>query len=210
LTLLDRSFYKDTTPHVPSRRKLAETLQQGDAALGVQLNKASFGGGSATAVSSATEDESKSEPKDEVTYQGEALDLLAGVADKVLALGRGDEAERILGTYMANLLGAARIGVVISSRTTDKAAAYAVKLAAVTAKGSWVDYAITLFLLLKRPLPAPVVDELYGVLRKVSGVNLSLVRDYVAMLHEVQGRFGPAERFVIQRIAGLERLAASR
>ncbi|MGC4064676.1 MAG: hypothetical protein QM784_08545 [Polyangiaceae bacterium] len=145
-----------------------------------------------------------------MTFQGEALELLAGVADKVLALGRGEEAERILGAYMANLLDAARAGAAISPKTADKAAVYATKLATVTGKGGWIDYAFTLFLLLKRPLPGPVVDDMYGLLRRVSGVNLTAVREYVAMLHATQARFGPAERFVLQRIEGLERLASLR
>jgi hypothetical protein len=111
---------------------------------------------------------------------------------------------------MANLLDSARAGAAISPKTADKAAVYAVKLATVTTKSGWVDYAVTLFLLVKRPLPAAVVDELYGVLRRVPGINLSSFREYVAMLHTAQARFGPAERFVIQRIEGLERLASLR
>ena len=34
----------------------------------------------------------------------DALELLCGVADKVLALGRGDEAEKLLGTALGNML----------------------------------------------------------------------------------------------------------
>ena len=143
------------------------------------------------------------------THQGDALELLGGVADKVLALGRGDEAERILAAYLKNMLDSARRGTV-DPAMAEKAAGYAVKLAGATGKGSWVDYAFDLYLLLERPLPGQVVDELYSVLRRTSGVNLGRLRAYVASLRAVRSRFGPADRFLTQRIEGLERLASSR
>jgi hypothetical protein len=217
MTLVARSFDKETKPHVPSRRRFIETLHARDVDADPAKSGAAGQGEGASSANSATADNPVSEAKpggtddkDELTFQGEALELLAGVADKVLALGRGDEAERILGAYMANLLDAARAGAMVGPKTGDKAAVYSVKLAAVTGKGSWIDYAITLFTTLKRPLPGSVVDELYGLLRKTSGVNLAGVREYVAVLHSLQARFGPAERFLVQRIEGLERLASLR
>ncbi len=221
MTLVARSFDKETKPHVPSRRRFIETLHASDVDADMAKGAVGAQGEVKSSATSPTGDnpapevrpngsETKSEMKDELTFQGEALELLTGVADKVLALGRGDEAERILGAYMANLLDAARAGAMVGPKTGDKAAIYAVKLASVTSKGSWIDYAITLFSMLKRPLPGSVVDELYGLLRKTSGVNLAGVREYVAVLHSVQARFGPAERFLVQRIEGLERLASLR
>jgi hypothetical protein len=221
MTLVARSFDKETKPHVPSRRRFIETLHASDVNAQMMAHSPNKDDGVGVTVVPAsatpTGDHPTVEPKglnpesrDELTFQGEALELLAGVADKVLALGRGEEAERILGAYMANLLDAARAGALVGPKTGDKAAVYAVKLAAVTSKGGWIDYAVTLFTTLKRPLPGMVVDDLYGLLRKVSGVNVAAIREYVAVLHSVQSRFGPAERFVVQRIEGLERLAALR
>jgi hypothetical protein len=90
----------------------------------------------------------------------------------------------------------------------EKAVHYAVKLADVTGKGRWVDYAVDLYAALKRPLPSEVVDQLYSVLRKVDGVNLPNLRAYAAELRAAQQSLGPAERFVLQRIEGLERVAS--
>jgi hypothetical protein len=215
MTLVARSFDKETKPHVPSRRRFIETLHASEAHTEPAKVDAVHQAEGSRSANSPTADNpvpdvkpGVAETKDELTFQGEALELLTGVADKVLALGRGEEAERILGAYMANLLDAARAGAMVGPRTGDKAATYAVKLAAVTGKGGWIDYAITLFTTLKRPLPGSVVDELYGLLRKTSGVNIAAVREYVAMLHSMQARFGPVERFLVQRIEGLERLAS--
>lgn len=144
------------------------------------------------------------------TVQCEGLDLLATVADKVIALRRGEDAERILTTYLQTLLDKARLGHVCPSQTADKAVTYAIKLAVVTGKASWVEYCIELYSVLKRPLPVYVVDTLYELLRKISGVNLTALREYVAILRAAQSRLGPAEKFLVQRIEGLERLAALR
>lgn len=137
----------------------------------------------------------------------EALDLLYGVADKVLALGRGDEAEKVLATALGNLLNEAHAGTV-NPRSPARAAEYAVRLADATGRPRWVDYAFDLYNALRRPLPADVVDQLYEVLRNVSGVNRGALHAYVQMLRASQPSFGPAERFLVQRIEGLERLAA--
>jgi pSer/pThr/pTyr-binding forkhead associated (FHA) protein len=219
MTLVARSVDKETKPHVPSRRRFIETLHASDSKTdgAKAASVAARAGGEQSSSTSPTADNPLVEPKpamsdstDDLTFQGEALELLTGVADKVLALKRGDEAERILGACMTNLLEAARSGAIVGPKTGDKAAAYSVKLAAVTGKGGWIDYAITLFTTLKRPLPGVVVDELYGLLRKTSGVDLAGIREYVAVLHASQTRFGPAERFLVQRIEGLERLASLR
>lgn len=149
-----------------------------------------------------------SEDEHSETTKGDALDLLGGVADKVLALGRGDEAERILAAYLENALRRAEEERSVDAQMSDKAASYAIKLASATGKGSWVDYCLRLFTIRRYPLPKDVVDDLYTVLRKVSAIDLQVLRSYIAVLQAEQRRYGPSERFVVQRIEGLERLAA--
>ena len=144
----------------------------------------------------------------ESTHQGDALELLGGVADKVLALGRGEEAERILANYLSNFREGARLGDLPELKAAERAAHYSVKLAQATGKARWIDYTFDLFRLMQRPLPGALVDQLYTVLRNVAGVSLPGLRDYVATLRAVQSRLGPADRFLVQRIEGLERLAA--
>ncbi len=192
LALVARIFDVETTPHIPARRRLADTLAGSADSLGAELGSVRPG------------------MIEETVNDGDALDLLGGVADKVLALGRGEEAERILSTYLTNLLEQAKTQGQVMSRSADRAAAFAVKLGQVMGKGSWIDYAFALFSALRRPLPGPVVDELFEVLRRVNGVNVAAIQKYVAILRAEQNRFGPAERFLVQRIEGLERLAALR
>ncbi|HTA94158.1 MAG TPA: FHA domain-containing protein [Polyangiaceae bacterium] len=147
-------------------------------------------------------------PEVELTHREEVLELLGGVADKVLALGRGDEAERVLSAALNNILTEAKKGREPAQRVVSRAASYAGKLAEATARGKWIDYTIELYTALRRPLPIEFVDQMYAVLRRVDGVNLTGLRAYLSLLHEQTTVFGPNERFAIQRLEGFERLVA--
>jgi len=145
--------------------------------------------------------------RSEATRKGDALELLGGVADKVLALGRGDEAERILSSYLRNLLQNARVGGELEPQVAEKAATYAVRIGEVTGKGTWIDYTFELYTIAKRPLPAPIVERLYASLRKISSPSISVFRQYLSALRSVESSLGPSDRFLVRRIEGLEALA---
>ncbi len=136
--------------------------------------------------------------------------VLGGVAEKALALGRIDEAERLLASPLAEVLEAGRDGKRIPAPLAEQAARLSAKLATATGKGAWADFVIELYSTQQCPAPAPVIDELYGAFRKVTSVDVKSLREYVEMLRTSLPRFGPAERFLFQRIEGLERLAALR
>jgi hypothetical protein len=140
------------------------------------------------------------------TLRADAFGLLGSLADKALAMGRGTEAERILGVHLGNVLEDARGGRSLAAETCKQASVYAVKLAGATGKASWVDYVFELFTAVKQPCPVEVVDELYEAVRKVSGLNAKALRGYLEILRGLAR--GPAERFVLSRIEGLERLIA--
>jgi hypothetical protein len=144
--------------------------------------------------------------REELTRRTDALDLLCGVADKVLALGRGDEAEKLLGTALGNMLKQAQAGAPLAPASASRAASYAVRIADATSKPRWVDYCFELYSAQSRPLPSDVVDHLYVVLRKINGVAVSGFRSYLEKLKSVAPSFSPTDRFVLQRIEGLERL----
>ncbi len=139
-----------------------------------------------------------------------AFDLLGSVADKALAMGRADEAERLLASPLADVVEASRAGKRLSQQLVDVAARFAAKLATATTKGAWADYVVELYDTQGRTCPAPVVDELYLAFRKVNAIDLARLRGYLNHLREKQASLGPADRFLLQRIEGLERLAALR
>lgn len=142
--------------------------------------------------------------------RADAFNLLGSVADKALAMGRADEAERILASALADVIEASRAGKILTPGLVDMAAKFSAKLATATGKGAWADYVIELYSAQSRPCPASVIDELYNAFRKVNAVDLVRLRGYLANLRDKLPTFGPAERFLFQRIEGLERLAALR
>lgn len=140
----------------------------------------------------------------------QSFQLLGGVADKALAMGRAEEAERILQALLFDILNRAREGIAIEPSIAETAAKYAARLGGATTKGMWVDYVFELYKRSKTPLPAQIVDELYTVVRKVKNVDLPMLRAYLADLRGTAATLGPAQRFLVQRLEGLERLVSLR
>ncbi len=143
------------------------------------------------------------------TSNKDAFKLLGGVAEKSLALGRAEEAERLLNNLLERVLHAARTGSEFDASLLDEAGRYGAKLAAATGKASWANYVIQLHTFARRPCAAATIDELHAALRKVRTIDVTALRAYIALLREQASNYGPAERFLVQRIEGLERLVTA-
>jgi len=135
-----------------------------------------------------------------------ALSLIGSVADKALAMGRAEEAERILTRSLQDVLQKAREGSTPPLDLASTAAIYAAKLASATGKGIWIDYIFDLYSRTSQLVPGTVVDELYTAVRKVKTLDMGIMRAYTESLRSRSSSFGPSERFVQQRLEGLERL----
>ena len=136
--------------------------------------------------------------------------LLGILADKAFALGRADEAERLLTELLDQVLGDLEAGREVKSDLFDRATEYAMKLAAATGSARWVEYIFRAFGAVRRPCPAGIVDELYSLVRRIDRVNLGALRTYIEVLRESTGTLGPNERFLVSRLEGLERLVAAK
>lgn len=140
----------------------------------------------------------------EATEESRVLEMLAGVAEKAFELGRGADAERILKRPLETLLQRVEGGSAIDPREASDAGMLAVRLARTTAQGHWIDYVFRLFGALGKLPPPPVVDELHLAVRAAPGVNIVEFRRYLELLHGLQHALGPAERFLVRRLEGLE------
>jgi hypothetical protein len=135
-----------------------------------------------------------------------AFGLIGILGEKALALGRGDEAERLLGPQIDLLLEEAAEGRRVDAAVVDQACTFALRLAGVMGTGRWLDAVFRLHRILRRTPSTAIVDELYSVFRKVKQPSLVELRAYLGVLHEIESGLGPAERFLIGRLEGLERL----
>jgi FHA domain-containing protein len=132
--------------------------------------------------------------------------IIGVLGEKALALGRSDEAERLLGPQIELLLEEAARGRRLDGATVDQACSFALRLASVVESGKWIDVVFRLHRLLRRTCTTAIVDELYTGLRKVKDPSLVELREYLRVLHEIENGLGPAERFLVRRLEGLERL----
>jgi pSer/pThr/pTyr-binding forkhead associated (FHA) protein len=134
-----------------------------------------------------------------------AFGLIGMLADKALALGRGDEAERLLGPQLDHLVSGADEGRRIDTTVAERAADYAVKIAGLTGNADRVDTAFRIYAHLRRPCPGVLVEELYAVMRKIKQPRRTALRRYLEILRETSAELGPADRFIVSRLEGLER-----
>jgi hypothetical protein len=129
--------------------------------------------------------------------------IIAELSEKAMALGRIDEAERLVEGPFVQLLEDLSSGRDVPAALVVKATKLGARLADFTSKRVWVERLIQLYSLLKRPWPADAIDAMYETARRVSGLNRALLKAYVNELQQLQ--LGPADRFLVRRIEGLER-----
>jgi hypothetical protein len=125
------------------------------------------------------------------------------LSEKAIALGRVDEAERLVEGPFVQLLADFASGRDIPPALVSHATKLATRLVAVTSKRVWVERLLQLYLRIRRPWPADVIDVMYESARRISGLDRALLKAYVAELQKEQ--LGPADRFLVGRIEGLER-----
>jgi hypothetical protein len=197
------------TAHITSGGIPKMTLSKLEAALQAvpeEQSSVSFSGVSIPSSSSVSD----FDPEPSMLRRVDGFRVLGGVAEKALGMGRSEEAERLLASALTDVIEACRGGRRIPASLAEHAGRFSAKLATATGKGAWADYVIELYSAQRRPAPAPVIDELYNAFRKVTSVDLAKLREYVEMLRVQLPKFGPADRFLFQRIEGLERLAVLR
>jgi hypothetical protein len=145
------------------------------------------------------------DPED-VTRQATGFSLLAGIADKALALGRFDEAQRMLEKHLIKLVERAAAPDKPKASTVHKGTSYALKLARGLHAPRWVDWVFSLYTAMKTVPTSEAVDELYDLVRVLSYDNPRELRSYLAVVRPMRDRLTPSEKFVLQRLEGLERV----
>ena len=142
--------------------------------------------------------------------RAETLHMLLGVAEKAFAMGRSSLAEGMLSGPLTEFFEARRGGQRALPAALEDAARLCAKLATVTGKGMWADRAIELYAQDARLCPAVVLDELHNAVRRVDLIDVTRLRAYVETMRGPLSSYGPADRFLLLRLEGLERLAVLR
>jgi CheY-like chemotaxis protein len=132
------------------------------------------------------------------------LGTLADVAEKYVRLGQSQDAERILRPLLEGLLRFCRAGRTPLANDVTLAVELALGIAESTRAGVWVSYVFELLAVLEQVPDPDVLERLYRDLPGLPGVSMASYRSYVDALLRGPERYGPAQRFLIRRVQGLE------
>ena len=131
------------------------------------------------------------------------------IADKAMALGRFEEAERMLGRRLSQILNETRNGQKLADDKLAAASQYALRLAAGTGKASWIDYVFSIHDATGKVVDAECIGKLHDLFRQLRYPGGTQFREYLANLREQAEHLAPNERFVLQRLEGLERMVGA-
>lgn len=143
------------------------------------------------------------------TKPAEMFGVLGALADKALAMGHAQEAQRLLGTHLDNVLSQLTQGQRPEDPTLRHAIVYGARLASATHRGYWYGYVFRVLTQLGEVCPAHVLDELYAGASRADGTDLQAIRDYIHSQKLAQDSMTPRERFLLNRVEGLERLLSA-
>lgn len=139
-----------------------------------------------------------------------SMSLLTGIADKALSMGRYDEADRILTGVLNDVLERAKRDRSLESDEFHKAAEYSLLLVEATLKPQWLDFLFQLYGATRRLMPAEAIDSLYRIVNSLRYANPIPIRAYLQELERTTTAFNATERFLFNRLQGLEQLISSK
>ncbi|MBI2895968.1 MAG: FHA domain-containing protein [Deltaproteobacteria bacterium] len=154
----------------------------------------------------AAEDEVLAE---EETHTSSLSALLFGVAQKMLAQGKVDEAARLFANAFGDIRTQIAKGRQLGQELLDDAARRSLDLAVATGRREHIDWIFETFGEAGRVLPGPLIDDIHMVVRKTRySAGLSL-KAYVETLRRTAQTMTPAERFLLNRLEGLLAVAST-
>jgi hypothetical protein len=152
----------------------------------------------------------------EDTRTARGLDVIAGIASKAIAMGRFDEAERMLLPHLDTLLERALAHRPLSDSEKDDpnalfegATVHALQLARGLRDTKWIDWVFRIHTASGRLMEADTIEALHDLVRSNKYSTPRYLRAY---LHVIQNRataYGASERFLVRRLEGLEQVVSA-
>ncbi len=142
------------------------------------------------------------------TGRVDALELLGTIADKALAMGHFQDADRVLGTHLRNVLEDARASRGVLPENREIVAKYALRFAEASGDGAWFDLVIELHHIGKAVCQDEIIIELQVALDKVDEVDLDLLLRYIEGLQALD--LGKKDIHRAQRIEELAVVARNK
>jgi pSer/pThr/pTyr-binding forkhead associated (FHA) protein len=145
---------------------------------------------------------------EENTGLRDAVELMGAVADRLIERGDLTNAKEVLGPRLVNVLQRARSAKLSNKNSIESAALSALRLASATRDPTWVDYVVLLHDAASIVFSEQVIETMHEVVRKVPRIQVSALRHYIERMGDAD--LSTHDRFLLQRLSGLERVAAGR
>jgi hypothetical protein len=164
----------------------------------------------------ATLPERRASPSPEPAVSSDCTDqlnfaaVLLELGGRMLADGRGAEAEQLLERHLMDELSCWRNNNGADAKQAELCAERALELATATGKAAWLDYVFDLYAAMDALLPDQLINRSYQVVRRVRRPSLHTIRGYLRRVEARQQSLGPSERFLLNRLHGLEQMAMAR
>jgi hypothetical protein len=152
----------------------------------------------------------------EDTRTQRALDVIAGIASKAIAMGRFEEAERMLLPHLDAILERAMAHRPLSESQKDDpdalfagATGYALQLAQGLNNSRWIDWVFRVHTATGRLMEAETIETLHDLVRAHKYSKTGSLRAYLHVIQNRAAGYGASERFLMRRIEGLEQVIAA-
>lgn len=152
----------------------------------------------------------------EDTRTARALDVIAGIASKAIAMGRFEEAERMLLPHLDTLLERALAHRPLSDSEKDDpdalfegATVYALQLARGLRDTKWIDWVFRIHTASGRLMEADTIEALHNLVRTNKYSKPRYLRAYLHVIQNRSAEYGASERFLVKRLEGLEQVVSA-
>ena len=145
---------------------------------------------------------------DEATQQRNES-VLERLAEKSLALGRFDEAERMLERKLLEMLDDAQRGKTPDTRRLGMATDYALQLASGTSKSEWLDWVFHIHRHTGELLDEERISKVHELVRKMRYSESGALAAYIQVLKARASGYGPNEQFQLKRLEGILRVVSA-
>ncbi|MBC7171784.1 MAG: FHA domain-containing protein, partial [Polyangiaceae bacterium] len=146
---------------------------------------------------------------DDVVKSENAFLLVAGIAEKTIAMKSFEKAEQMLAPHLDMMVFRTQREEVYSPAAVERAIGFALRLAEGRNARRWLQWVFILHIAGKRVMDAATIDRLHDVVRKVRYDDPRPLRDYLTTLAGIEDRLTPADRFLVKRLEALHRVIAA-
>ncbi len=152
----------------------------------------------------------------EDTRTARVLDVIAGIASKAIAMGRFEEAERMLLPHFDMLLERALAHRPLSDSEKDDpdalfggATTYALQLAQGLGNTKWIDWVFRIHTASGKLMEAETIETLHSLVRSHKYSKPNYLRAYLHVIQNSTAEYGASERFLVRRLEGLEQVVSA-